>query len=85
MEAASRWAFFDESPVRKDFVPGVSFPDLGPGQVCVDNVNTRGDLMNNNCNRYLSPSPYVALVPAALARREGLSSRIRIIQEPEDE
>lgn len=74
-----RWSFYDEEPARKDVKPGVSFPTLGPGQVAVDNVNTRGTVTNGNCNRYLSPDPNFALVPAALARQEGKTSRIKII------
>jgi hypothetical protein len=74
-----RWAFYDEDPVRKDWSPGVPFADLGPGQVAVDNVNTRGTMTSVNCGPYLSPSPYFALVSLSLAETEGRRSRIRVV------
>lgn len=73
-----RWAFFDEEATRKDWLPGTPFPDLGPGQVAVDNTNTRGKLTSVNCGPYLSPLPNYALVSNSLADFENKKSRIKV-------
>lgn len=84
LEASSRWSFYDEASARKDWMPGSFYPDLGPGQVAVDNINTRGQVSNGNCNRYLSPRADVALMTRTMARRAGPVSTIRIVAEPPD-
>lgn len=84
LSAGSRWSFYDASASRKDWTPTALFPDLGPGQVAVDNINTRGPLTNSNCNRYLSPRADLALMTRTMARRAGPVSTIRIVAEPPD-
>lgn len=78
LEPSSRWSFYDKGQSRKDWVPATPFPDLGPGQVAVDNANTRGSMTNVNCNRYLSPHPNVVLMARKMANRAGGGSKIRI-------
>lgn len=77
-----RWAFYDEEVTRKDWNPTTTFPDLGPGQCAVDNVNTRGTISNENCNRFISPLATIALMPRELAVRSGPVSTIRFVPEP---
>lgn len=83
LRPASRWSFYDEETARKDWTPSVQFPDLGPGQVAVDNDNTRGTITNGNCNRYLSPRADIALMPRDLAARGGAVSFINVVEDPE--
>jgi len=78
LEPASRWSFWDKGATRKDWTPSATFTELGPGQVAVDNVNTRGTMTNVNCNRYLSPHPNVVLMARKMANRAGRGSKVRI-------
>ena len=79
---STRWRFDDGTQLdwndENYSANPTPFLNLGPGQVCVDNTNTRGQITNVNCNRYLSPDPNYALMPSALAAAEGKRSRIRI-------
>lgn len=79
LQSGARWAFYDEEPIRKDWNKSTSFPSLGPGQCAVDNNNTRGNIENGNCNRYLSPNAYYTLTSSLMAETEGKDSRIKII------
>jgi hypothetical protein len=44
--------------------------NLGPGQVAINNLNTRGIFYNMNGNRYMSAHATIALMPRALAEEE---------------
>lgn len=74
MRAGGRWRFVDANGEFNLFPESnVSYQDpanLGPGQVAINNTNTRGTFFNMNCNRYVSMHPNRMLMPVALAEEE---------------
>ena len=86
MEAAVRWTFWDKDDAgnvyRLDLAPQshsayVDPKDLGPGQVLVDNINTRDSINNTGANRWLSKKSSVVLVPRVIAE-EDFPNRARV-------
>jgi hypothetical protein len=74
LESGSRLTIFDQTG-RLDIIPTtmvgyISPATRGPGQIRIDNTNTRGDFFNNNCNRYISMNPTVALLPRPIAEED---------------
>jgi hypothetical protein len=79
METGVRWTFYDRNDAgaiyRLDLIPKNSAPpsiyipptDLGPGQILVDTLNTRGDINNTGVNRWLSKKADVVLLPKPIA------------------
>jgi len=62
---------------KKGNVSYVSPKNLGPGQVLLDNGNTRGDINNTGANRWLSKKSSVALIPRVIAE-EDFPNRARV-------
>jgi hypothetical protein len=48
----------------------VSPADIGPGQIKMDNINTSNTMYILNANRYISMSPYIALLPRVIAEED---------------
>jgi hypothetical protein len=74
VRAGSRVRFFDEAG-QFDLYPAThaSYIDpknLGPGQVAIDNVNTRDTFYNPGANRYMSMFHDVALMPRTIAEED---------------
>lgn len=71
MEADSRVRFYDQNGMlnllRETAAEYVSPANLGPGQIRIDNVNTRGKFRNYSGCRYISMIPSVALIPRVIA------------------
>jgi hypothetical protein len=84
MRADPRVRFVDQNGefdlLDEDAVGFVDPSNLGPGQIAINNTNTRGVLFNLNCNRYMSMEPTIALMPLSLAEEEFTSyMRVRIV------
>jgi hypothetical protein len=73
-EADSRVRFVDQNG-QLNLLPEtdagyVDPANLGPGQVAVNNANTRGNFHNMNGNRYMSMHATIALLPRVIAEEE---------------
>ena len=80
IESLARITVWDDSG-RLDITPAVDPADvqaLGPGQVWVHDVNTRGTHSVLNANRYLSMSEDRALMPRAIAE-EDFSALVKVV------
>jgi hypothetical protein len=73
-QAGSRVRFFDQNG-GLDLLP-VTHADyedpanLGPGQIAINNLNTRGLFFNMNGARHMSPHATIALLPRTIAEEE---------------
>lgn len=81
IQAASRVRVFDGSG-QFDIYPSnnasyASPANLGPGQIKIDNTNTSNFMYILNANRYVSMSPYIALLPRTIAE-EDFPARVKI-------
>lgn len=86
MRAGSRWRFIDESG-QFDLLPVtsgsyVSPANLGPGQVRVEEGNTRGDFFNDSANRYLSPDKNIVLTTHELVAQEWGNTPKLLVKHP---
>jgi hypothetical protein len=69
----SRVSLWDQANIRRDLMPTGGYGSvatMGPGQIAVDNDSTRGNIINDNCNRWLSPHRNIALLPRAIAEED---------------
>ena len=79
IESDVRIRLFDQNGMTEiyDYSDPDAAADLGPGQIKVDNANTRGTFYNIGANRYMSPHPEIALLPRTIAE-EDFPSRVVI-------